>query len=234
MTGDAVNDGESTSQTAPDEDRRRHSRVEVALKARFMTLAGGEHPCLVANISAGGALLRAKIPPKIGDVVILYVDRLGRFEGEVVRAGLNSFAMSYASGRNRARKIADNLTKIINEPTPVNDRRETPRVPGERFAAVELQDGARADCSILDMSLTGASIEINPRPELGAKIRLGKMNAKVVRRHEKGVGVVFTGPADGMDDVLSQTTKPNGDGATNIAAHGAEIARTFGRKGADV
>lgn len=187
-------------------DRRRHFRVDVPLKARFLGADGIEHPCLVSNISASGALLRTKTPPKIDDRVIVYIDRLGRFEGYVIRAGQNSFAVCYERKRARTQKTADDLTEIINNGKISHDRRASPRIRHDAPALIRLESGEEISCAILDISLTGASLEISPRPPLGANLVIGKMAAKVVRRHDKGVGVVFTGKADHIEEVITETT----------------------------
>ena len=56
---------------------------------------------------------------------------------------------------------------------------------------------------------------------------LGRMTAKVVRRHDQGVGIVFTGSAERMDKIVEETTTtepfdPSGPG----------LAHPFGKKGA--
>lgn len=212
--------------TAEGAERRLHSRVHVPLKARFLGADGVERPCLVINISAGGALLRAKTTPAEKEAVVLYVDEIGRFEGKVVRAGKHSFAVDYRGRRAKSKRTADALTMTLHSEGARTDRRATPRIKQESHASVILENGEEQPCSILDISLTGASIEIEPRPPLGAKIILGKMSAKVVRRHEKGVGVVFTGSAKRMEDAINQAT-----GAAEAVMDGTNIAGGFGRKG---
>lgn len=215
---------ESTADPEPERgERRRHARVVLPLKARYLTRDGSEHACLVANISAGGALLRAKHPPLENEAVVLYIDEVGRFEGKVVRAGRHSFAVDYRGRRAKSARTADALTELINNRGRRIDRRAMPRIRQDAPATVMLETGETIPCSILDISLTGASIEIDPRPPLGARLKLGKMAAKVVRRHEKGVAVVFSGAADKMDDVINE--------ATGKSETGAELARSFGRKG---
>jgi hypothetical protein len=206
-------------------DRRRHARIKVPLKARFLTEDGEERPCLVANISAGGALLKAKVVPKEGDYVVLYIDDVGRFEGKVVRSGEHVFAVDYRGRKSKSKRTADALTAAAATRGSRIDRRAAPRIKQDSPAIVTLETGETLSCSILDISLTGASIEIEPRPPLGMQLTLGRMSAKVVRRHEKGVGVVFSGPARRMEDAI---------GAATVALEdedGAEIARAFGRKG---
>ncbi|MBB5518791.1 hypothetical protein FHS62_001589 [Amphiplicatus metriothermophilus] len=154
---------------------------------------------------------------------MLYIDEIGRFEGKVVRAGRHSFAVDYRGRRAKSARTADSLTELLNNHGRRIDRRAMPRIRHDAPATVVLENGETIPCSILDISLTGASIEIEPRPPLGATLRLGKMAAKVVRRHEKGVAVVFSGAADKMDSVIND--------ATSRTDTGAELARSFGRKG---
>lgn len=208
-------------------DRRKHHRVDVPLKARFLTQNGQERACLISNISAGGAFLRSKFPPPEGQTVVVYIDQLGRFEGHVIRSGKNCFAISYEKRRAKTAKIADNLTKVINHSRRGTDRRKSPRIQQDAPAIVHLEDGRSQKCAILDISLTGASIEINPRPPLGAHLILGRMTAKVVRRHEKGVGVVFTGAAERMEEVITETSAPEPEPEL-----GSPFAPRFGKKGA--
>lgn len=213
--------------TAPEDgvDRRRHARVDVRLKARYLSKDGVERPCLVVNISAGGALCRAVSPPVEKEAVVLYIDRIGRFEGKVVRAGKHTFAVDYRGRRAKSNRTADALMLALHK-DPSLDHNAAPRIKQDAPAFVVYENGETQACSILDISLTGASIEIDPRPPLGAHVTLGKMAAKVVRRHEKGVGVVFSGPAKRMEEAIHQTT-----GALEVKEPGANIAPSFGRKG---
>lgn len=218
-------EGEETS--VPDgAERRKHVRVQVPLKARFLKESGEEARCIVIDISAGGALLRAKHPPAFGQTVIIYIDQLGRFEGKVIRSGPDSFAVTYESTRIKTARTADTLTQIVNHGRRAADRRNNPRLAQDAPAVVYFEDGRSEKCAILDISLTGASIEINPRPPLGAHLILGRMTAKVVRRHDKGVGVVFTGSAKRMEDII-QTASDTG----TPPEFGAAVAPSFGKKG---
>lgn len=211
------------------EDRRKHFRAAIPLKARFLDENRKERPCLIINISAGGALLRAKAPPAVGEKIILYVDQVGRFEANVVRSDKQSFAVSYEKRRAKNAKTADNLTEIMNRGRRATDRRKMPRIgqdeTTDETTTVRLEDGKVRQCAILDISLTGASLEISPRPPLGSHVILGRMTAKVVRRHDKGVGVVFTGGAERMEDVITDTSPPE-----TPEVIGAPLAPKFGKK----
>ncbi|WDI31652.1 PilZ domain-containing protein [Hyphococcus flavus] len=210
-------------------ERRLHQRADLPLKVRFLTDSGCEWTGMVTNISAGGAMIRAKYPPGFGQSVVLYIDQVGRIEGKVVRSESESFAVSYRRKRAKHAKLADELTTAMHTRHRKIDRRGSPRVKHDAPATVYLEDGRVIQCAILDISLTGASIEISPRPPLGMHLILGRMTAKVIRRHEKGVGVVFTGAADRMDEVIAQS----GDEEPEpYSPPGPELARSFGKKGA--
>ena len=180
------------------DERRRHRRVDLTLKARVLKEDGVEEPCLVINISAGGVLLKAVNPPQAGEKVVVYIDDVGRHEGLVIRSSKHHFAVDYRARRAKSKRAADSLTYAVNTPHMRLDRRATPRIRTDQPTVLTLESGESIACEMLDVSLTGASIEINPRPPLGSMVTLGKMLAKVVRRHEKGVGVVFSGPARKM------------------------------------
>jgi hypothetical protein len=210
-------------------ERRRHARVDMPIKARFLGADGEERPCIVTNVSAGGALLRAARPPQEGEDVVLYIDDVGRFEGRVVRSVAQEFAVDYRGRRAKSKRTADALTVILHNRAAGPDRRSAPRIKTDARAVVRLEDGEMAPCSILDISLTGASIEIDPRPPLGSIITLGKMQAKVVRRHEKGVGVVFSGPAKRMEDALNEAAS-DPTRLQPTPGGGARLASAFGKK----
>lgn len=210
-----------------EDDRRKHHRVGLPLRARFLTETGDERAGVVLNISAGGAMVRAKFPPAFGQNVVLYIDQIGRVEGKVVRSSNECFAVNYSKRRQKQAKIADNLTSALNYRRRGAERRNNPRIREDTPATVYLEDGRQLECSILDISLTGASIDVSPRPPLGTHLILGRMTAKVVRRHDKGVGIVFIGSAERMDDIVEETTA-----AEHFEPSGPGLAHPFGKKGA--
>lgn len=216
--------GQDLTSEVPDE-QRKHKRLSTKLKARYLDQEGREKPCIIVNVSAGGALLRAKAPPAQGEKIILYIDQVGRFEASVIRTTGQEFAVSYETKRTKNARTADNLTKIVNKSRQGTDRRKTPRIEQNETAVIYMEDGTARDCSIMDISLTGASLEIAPRPPLGSHVILGRMTAKVVRRHDKGVSVIFVGAAERMEDVIAETAVQEPQDAV-----GAPFAPKFGKK----
>lgn len=216
---------ESPGRAQTPDERRKHMRMSAALKARYLDSRRREKPCLIINISAGGALLKAKTPPQANEKIILYIDQVGRFEATVIRSKGQEFAVSYEAKRAKNARTADNLTKIVNKNKHVTERRKTPRIEQNENAVLYLEDGSARPCAIMDISLTGASIEIAPRPTLGSHVILGRMTAKVVRRHDKGVSVIFVGTAERMEDVIAETAAQEPQPVI-----GAPFAPKFGKK----
>jgi hypothetical protein len=208
------------------EERRRFRRVDLTIKARVLKANGEEEPCIVVNISAGGALLKAVNPPAAGEHVVLYIDEIGRHEGQVIRSAKHFFAVDYRGRRAKTKRTADNLTHSLNNRQMKLDRRATPRIKTDQKTVLTFESGESVACEILDISLTGASVAIDPKPELGVKVTVGRMTGKVVRRHEKGVGIVFIGPAGKMEDII-ENTKAHED----VPTFGPPFATPFGKKG---
>lgn len=211
------------------DERRRYRRVDLALKARVLKADGVEEPCLVVNISAGGVLLKAVNPPQAGDKVVVYIDDVGRHEGYVIRSAKHHFAVDYRSRPKKAKRAADSLTYALNNKHMRLGRRVNPRIKTDEPTVLILENGDMLVCEILDVSLTGASVAIDPKPPLGAAVTVGRMAGKVVRVHEKGVGVVFTGGATKMEEVIENTKSP-----IDTTSPGAGLAPQFGKKGVSV
>jgi len=63
--------------------RREYFRKQVLLEANII-INKKEFICEILNISAGGAKIRMKQTPKIGEKVSMDIDPFGEFPGEVV------------------------------------------------------------------------------------------------------------------------------------------------------
>ena len=88
------------------------------------------------------------------------------------------------------------------------DRRHERVVPDNRHSTVVLDDGRRYNCKIIDISLSGAAIELAVRPAMGTPVTLGRMRARVVRHLQDGVAVEFTS-AQEMLTVVQQNLRIN-------------------------
>ena len=172
------------------EDKRRHRRVELILKARFMLPDHSEYEATLLNISAGGIALKTDLRPEKGTAIIVYVQDIGRLEGKVVRLFEDGFAIAYDAGQRHRDRMIDKLTCKINPDTFVGDRAHS-RVETNELAHLILGDGRETLCRVLDMSFGGVSLAVEERPRVGEPIMVGRMKGRVVRHHDQGIGVAF-------------------------------------------
>jgi len=176
------------------QERRRHQRVRVNLMGRYMLADRREYPCQVVNMSPGGIALIAPVTGDVGERVIAYVDHLGRLEGTVARHIENGFAMTISATARKRDKLAAQLTwlanrSILNLP---EDRRHGRFVPRIVSAHLVLPSGLNIGVRIVDISLSGAGIATDVRPEIGGHVTLGRIPGRVVRHLEEGFAIEFT------------------------------------------
>ena len=176
------------------EERRRHQRVRVSLLGRYMLADRREYPCQVFNMSPGGMALIAPVTGNVGERVVAYVDHLGRLEGTIARQIENGFAMTISATARKRDKLAAQLTwlanrAILNLP---EDRRHGRIVPRNPAARLILPKGINVGVRIIDISLSGAGIATERRPDVGSLVTLGKIPGRVVRHLEDGFAIEFT------------------------------------------
>lgn len=62
---------------------------------------------------------------------------------------------------------------------------------GQGTTVVLLGSGEEFDCRVLDLSLSGAAIQIDARPAIGERVRVGRTEGRVVRHTNEGIAVEF-------------------------------------------
>lgn len=174
-------------------ERRRHWRVAISLLGRFMRENKQEYPCKVLNMSPGGAAMLTPDEGKIGEHIIAYIDHIGRVEGRVSRTFDGGFAIKLDATPYKREKIASQLTWLANKKhlDLAEERRHDRFSPRRQHIDLHLENGQVVPCRLLDVSISGASVKIDDKPALGTNVLLGKMRARVVRYHERGIGVEF-------------------------------------------
>jgi hypothetical protein len=188
----------------------RFQRVKVSLLGRYMLADRREFPCQVLEMSPGDAVVIVPVAGAQGEKVIAYLDHLGRVEGAVTDPIDGGFVMDIAASPRKRDKMAAQLTWLANKDilNLPEDRRHERVVPDNRHSTVVLDDGRRYNCKIIDISLSGAAIELAVRPAMGTPVTLGRMRARVVRHFQDGVAVEFTS-AQEMLTVVQQNLRIN-------------------------
>lgn len=178
------------------QERRRHARVKVALVGRYMLSDRCEYPCQTLDISPGGLSVIAPVLGKPGERVVGYFDHIGRVEGVLVRIFPNGFAMTIAATPRKREKLADQLTWLANRQILglPEDRRHERLAPKQARSFLILPDGREIPCRVVDVSLSGAAVQIEEKPPVGTAVTLGRTAAKIVRHLETGLALEFTRP----------------------------------------
>ncbi|WP_193178315.1 PilZ domain-containing protein [Oricola nitratireducens] len=180
-------------QTDYEHDRRQYQRVKVLLHGRLMLSDRSEHRCQVTDMSPGSAFLATEGAAQIGERVIAYVDHIGRIEGVVSRIMPEGFALELNTTPRKKAKLAAQLTWLANkhELDLPEDRRHERIAPRNPAGVLSLEDGRQYRCRIIDLSLSGAAVEIGVRPAIGTQVTLGNMRGQVVRHFDDGIAVEF-------------------------------------------
>ncbi len=175
-------------------EKRIHRRVDISLSGRYMLANRQEYRCHTLDVSLGGLSIRGYEKGNLGDRIILYIDEIGRIEGTIVRHIDKGFAISFSPSPAKRQRLLEKLTWLMNRGVIEGDetRRFTRQLPPGAETSFFLPDGRAYPCKIIDMSLSGASIEIDVIPAVGAEITLGKMKGRVIRHHYSGIAVEFT------------------------------------------
>jgi hypothetical protein len=176
-------------------ERRRDKRRAMTLTGRVLCADKGESlRCVLMDISPGGAAVSCRHSLSPGDAVVLYVDELGKFEGAVVDSAEQRISIRFDQSE-RARKRAMEKIALFKHGR-LRDLPATKAVTctyDPVMSRFSWSDGRTADCEILDISLTEASLRTDTRPRLNDIIHIGLSSARVVRHHQEGIGIEFLG-----------------------------------------
>jgi len=175
------------------ETERQFQRVNVRLFGRFMREDKSEFPCQVTNMSPGTASVISPNSGEIGETIIAYMDHVGRIEGKILRIFHGGFSMSVNATPQKRDKLAAKITWIANrhELNLPEDRRHDRIVPTTRHTDVKLEDGRVYQSRLIDLSLSGAALDIQVRPAIGTLVMLGHMRGRVVRHFDEGIAIEF-------------------------------------------
>ena len=175
------------------QERRRHSRVDVAIDGRLMLEDKREYTCETVDMSPGGIRLRTAARGRIAEKVIAYLDHFGRIEGVIVRNTSDGFALKLALPAVKRDKVADLLTWLANQTDAgkLEDRRHRRIVPRNPETLLQLVSGSSMPARIIDISISGVGVVIDKQPSIGARVIVGKTPGKVIRHFDNGIAVEF-------------------------------------------
>jgi hypothetical protein len=175
-------------------DRRRHRRVNWAVRVRGLSADGEEFTCTTVDVAAGGLRINLARPMQQGDSVVLYIDEIGRVEGVIARV-LNEigYAVEFRVPPRKRDKIADQLTWLINrDRLGLSDERVAERRPAGGQVIAKYGKDMSIACAVADVSLFGVALKTaGPRPMIGDRVQIGERAGTCVRYIEGGFAVDF-------------------------------------------
>jgi hypothetical protein len=177
-------------------EKRRFTRVKLALLGRYMIEDRREFPCQTIDISVGGLALTAPVRGAVGERIVAYLETLGRIEGHVVRHLDHGFAMTALLSAAKREKMVNRLMWLINvqDLGLPEDRRGERIAPRETGTLIRLPNGAQFPARVIDFSLTGVAVESATRPPVGSMLHIGSRAARVVRHFDEGLALEFALP----------------------------------------
>ncbi|WFU89151.1 PilZ domain-containing protein [Rhizobium sp. CC1099] len=179
--------------TVPRPEQGVFQRVPINMQGRLMLANYEEYECTVIDMSPGDMYVTCAGRPRANERVVACIDHLGRVEGNVLTVDVRGFTMSINATERKREKLAAQLTWLANkhELGLPEDRRHDRLTPRETKTELTLEDGTRYTCRIMDLSLSGAAVDVEVRPALGTPVRLGNMRGRVVRHFSEGVALEF-------------------------------------------
>jgi hypothetical protein len=183
----------SDSATTQTQEKRIYERISLSLKGQLFDPGDEtEVSCELINLSAGGAALKTDSELPAGKHMVVYIEGFGRYEGTVVVHSNGTLALHFTIGELKRKRLAEMLHQFVSRGLPgVTELRRFSRTASSSSGEIVLENGVRLACDILDISLDGASLKTDGRPEIGEVVALGRSLGRVVRHHRHGIAIQY-------------------------------------------
>lgn len=175
-------------------NKRTYVRRKLALLVRYITKSGREAAGRLQDISEGGLFMETSSNVAIGDEVIIYPDGLGRLSGKIVRRSQGGIAVEFNLSELQKEYLSKRIASAAagSSYLKLMEKRAHLRVDMKvESRAVIPEEGLEFDCTIVDLSITGALIRSALKPPLGAEVQIGSLRGHVRRHWDEGFAIHF-------------------------------------------
>ncbi len=171
----------------------RYRTVELDLEGRYMRSSKLEYPARLKTVSVAQLAFTTHEQLASGERIIAHFEHLGGLDGEVSGKIDGGFELCLNITTRKREKLSAQLTWLLNRPvySGLDGRRHERLAVENRSVPMRYGKDQCFECTLLDISLSGASLETSVKPEVGTRVVVGKQNAIVRRHHDRGVGVQF-------------------------------------------
>jgi hypothetical protein len=150
-------------------------------------------PCETKLVTPELIRFSTPFPAVLDDRAFVYVESLGLMRGTISRAMGPTSEMDIEMSLNERSRLA---SRIIWADMQAGfkgvDLRRFPRFePANPNSAFTLPDGTTLQCTIANISLTGAAVVSDLRPALNSSILLGQIHSEIRRHMDFGFSVEF-------------------------------------------
>ena len=177
-------------------ERRDDQRVEVSLLGRFMRSDRQEFDCESIDASPDGVAFSSHAGVQHGERIVAYLNQIGRVEGRVARIFPGGFAIQMNVPPAKRDKLATQLAWLANRQSLglPQDRCHDRIAPRDRYTILKLANGREYTATLIDVSMSGAALNVDCEPPIGARVVVGATPAEVVRHVNCGIAVEFLSP----------------------------------------
>ena len=176
-------------------ERRIYPRKIIDSEVRFATEHEPDAKARVLNISEDGLYMSCRTAASVGDSIIAYPEGLGRLVGRITRKDKDGIAVQFLITQSKRAYLAKLLDAAPGEAPflKVIERRLSNRSRLNLDAvAVVMGGGQHFDCRLVDLSETGAAVEADYFPPIGARVRIGVIHGVVSRHSKRGFAIAFS------------------------------------------
>lgn len=162
------------------------------LRTLFTTQQAGSPVSGPQSVTDGWDIASAHVP-RVGEHLIVYLDHVGRLEGNIESTSKSGFVMSIFGSDRKREKLAERIEwlKENHHFSTHADRRHDRIQPTNKNSMIRLDDGRTYPVEIIDISLSGAAFSAPVQPAIGTSISLAGMQGKVVRLFDDGIAIEF-------------------------------------------
>jgi hypothetical protein len=158
-----------------------------------------EFACRTTQMSPFRMLIDVPVVGKVGERVVSYFSDFGNLDGWITDTTKGSFLVDLEADKALRSKLARKLAwleKHQSDPSVVDARSSARIIPKAPHSTIIFADGTYSTCFIIDMSITGAAVSADARPEIGMPLAVGSCVGRVVRCFREGFAVQFVEPQD--------------------------------------
>lgn len=172
-------------------ERRR--TVQLDLDGRYMRSSKLEYPAKLKAVSVAHLVFDTNEQLEVGERIIVHFEHLGGFDGNVSGKSGSGVEVRLNITTRRREKLSAQLTWLLNRQdfSDLEGRRHERIAVENKSVPLRFGEGQVVECTLLDISSSGASLGTLIRPEVGTEVVVGKQNAIVRRHHNHGIGVQF-------------------------------------------